>query len=128
METRAPSSERQVWHHGAATPLNEQFTRFQHQQSPDIRRVAGYQAARPGRWARCQEAARQVLDEGGGESERRRRRGARERGKQRGGGGGEVWSYVAVHHSRVKEMDLSLSSLTLLTCGTQRGVHQEVIV
>ena len=30
------------WHHGAATPLNEQFTRFQHQQSPDIRRVAGY--------------------------------------------------------------------------------------
>jgi len=32
VETRAPSSERQVWHHGAATPLNEQFTRFQHQQ------------------------------------------------------------------------------------------------
>ena len=42
VETKAPSSERQVWHHGAATPLNEQFTRLQHQQSPDIRRVAGY--------------------------------------------------------------------------------------
>ena len=51
--------------------------------------------SRPGRLARCQEAARQVLDEGGGESERQRRRGARERGKQRGGGSGEVWSYVA---------------------------------
>ena len=32
VETRAPPSERQVWHHGAATPHNEQFTRFQHQQ------------------------------------------------------------------------------------------------
>ena len=52
--------------------------------------------SRPGRLARCQEAARQVLDEGG---ERRRRRGARERGKQRRGGGGEVRSYVAVHHA-----------------------------
>ena len=28
VETRAPSSERQVWHRGAATPLNEQFTFF----------------------------------------------------------------------------------------------------
>ena len=52
-------------------------------------------SSRPGRLARCQEAARQGLDEGGDESERRRRRGARERGKQRGGGSGEVRGYVA---------------------------------
>ena len=61
--------------------------------------------SRRGVWARCQEAARQVLGEGGGESERRRRRGARKRGKQRRGGGGEVRSYVVVHHARVEEMD-----------------------
>ena len=107
VETRAPSSERQVWHHGAAAPLNEQFTHFSisaiskamiYGASPGIRRrdrgvgrVAG-------------KAARQVLDEGGGESERRRRRGARKRGKQRRGGGGEVRSFVAVHHARVEEM------------------------
>ena len=61
--------------------------------------------SRPGRLARCQEAARQVLDEGGGEKREAAAGRARERGKQRGGGGGKVRSYVAVHHARVEEMD-----------------------
>ena len=109
METRAPSSERQVWHHGAAAPLNAQFTPFQHESLPVPKvsaRFAVLESPRVGGLAcevRGKVRANEVSREQEGSKEETAAA-ARERGKQRGGGGGEVRSYVAVHHARVEEM------------------------
>ena len=97
VETRAPSSGRQVWHHGAAALLGRSSPFFNTSKARIYGALLGFGRRGRGVWRVARRRRVRCWTEGGGE--RRRRRGARERGKQRGGGGGEVRSYVAVHHA-----------------------------